>query len=119
MPQVSEVHPRRQYRMTRRLSPIEVTQLIELYRHGLSTYQLARRFGTDRHTITRLLRQGGVELRPRQKPTSQLTEQAKRLYARGGSLATIGGQLGVDPTTVHKALKKAGVKMRDTHGRPI
>ncbi len=104
--------------MTRRLTPDEVNQALELYRAGKSTYTLARQFGTDRHTITRYLRRGGVELRPRQKLTPQLTEQAKQLYAEGHSLAAIGEQLGVDPTTVHKAFKKAGVKMRDTHGRP-
>jgi hypothetical protein len=33
--------------------------------------------------ITGHLRRGGVTLRSRQKPTPQLTEQAKRLYADG------------------------------------
>jgi DNA-binding MarR family transcriptional regulator len=48
--------------MPRRLSPTELSQLIELYRLGVSTYKLARQFRTDRHTITRHLRRHGVEL---------------------------------------------------------
>ena len=40
----------------RRLSPAELNQLTELYRLGMSTYELARQFGTDRHTITRHLK---------------------------------------------------------------
>ncbi len=106
------------YRMNRRLSPTELSQMIELYRLGKSTYELARRFGTDRHTITRHLRYDGVELRSRQKVTPQLVEKAKRLYADGYSLAVIGRQFGVSPTTIGTVLKKAGVKLRDTHARP-
>jgi DNA invertase Pin-like site-specific DNA recombinase len=94
--------------MTRRLSPDELNQLIDLYNHGLSTYKLARQFGTDRHTIARHLRQGGVELRPRQKLTPELTEQAKHLYADGCSLAAIGKQVGLTPTAVGNAVLRDG-----------
>lgn len=115
-PQVNAVTPR-DYRMNRRLTPDELSQVFELYRLGKSTYKLARQFGTDRHTITRHLRRGGVEPRPRQKLTPQLTEQAKRLYADGYSLAAIGKQVGLTPTAVGNALRRTGVKLRDTHGR--
>jgi DNA-binding CsgD family transcriptional regulator len=108
----------RQYHMTRRLTPAELEQVIELYRLGLSTYKLARQFGTDRHTITGHLRRGDVTLRSRQKLTLQLTETAVQLYANGHSLATIGKQFGLSPTTIGTALKKAGVELRDNHGRP-
>ena len=103
--------------MTRRLGPAELQQVIELYRCGLSTYRLARQFGTDRHTITRHLRNDGVELRPRQKLTPQLAERAKRLYIEGHSLALIGKEVGLTPTAVGNALRRTGVKLRDTHGR--
>lgn len=105
--------------MTRRLNPTELSQLVELYRLGMSTYKLARQFGTDRHTITRHLRHQGVGLRPRQKVTPQHVEQVKRLYAENYSLAVIGKQLGLSPTTVGKALTNAGVKLRDPHGRGV
>jgi DNA invertase Pin-like site-specific DNA recombinase len=104
--------------MTRRLTPDELDQALELYRLGTSTYKLAHQFGTDRHTITGHLRRGGVSLRSRQKLTPQLIERAKQFYVSGNSLAVIGRQLGVDHGTVWRALKKQGVKMRDSHGRP-
>jgi len=116
-PQVSALPPT-SYRMTRRLTPDEQEQVLELYRIGTSTYQLARQFKTDRHTITGHLRRGGVTLRSRQKLTPQLTEQAKQLYAEGQSLATIGKQIGLTPTAIGDALKREGVKLRDRHGRP-
>jgi hypothetical protein len=104
--------------MTRRLSSGELLRVMELYRHGLSTYQLARQFGTDRHAITRHLRLGGVELRPRHRFTPELVEQATRLYLEGSSLAAISKQVGLTPAAVSTALKRAGVELRDRPGRP-
>jgi DNA invertase Pin-like site-specific DNA recombinase len=104
--------------MTRRLTPDELQQVLELDRLGKSTYTLARQFGTDRHTTTRHLRRGGVTLRSRQKLTPELAEQAKQLYADNYSLAAIGKQVGLTPTAVSDALKRAGVQRRKCHGRP-
>ena len=59
--QVRAAKPRN-YRMDRRLSLTELNQLTELYRLGMSTYELARQFGTDRHTITRHLKRANVTL---------------------------------------------------------
>ncbi len=103
--------------MNRRLSPAELEQVFDLYRTGLSTYKLAQRFDTDRHTITSHLRRGGVALRSRQKLTPRIVEQAALLYGQGQSLAVIGKQFDVSPTTIGAALRKAGVRLRDSHGR--
>jgi hypothetical protein len=103
--------------MTRRLTPDEQEQVLELYRLGTSTYKLARQFATDRHTITGHLRRGGVTLRSRKKLTPPLVDQAAELYISGNSLAVIGKQFGVSPTTIGAVLKKAGMRLRDTHGR--
>jgi DNA-binding CsgD family transcriptional regulator len=116
-PQVNGVNLR-DYRMNRRPSPTDRAQLAEQYLSGTSTYELARQFGINRHTIAKHLRHQGVGLRPQRKMTPSVTDRAKRLYADGHSLAAIGNQLGVDASTVHKALKRAGLKLRDTHGRP-
>jgi DNA-binding CsgD family transcriptional regulator len=104
--------------MTRRFSPDELEQIIDLYRRGLSTHKLARQFGTDRHTITGHLRRAGVTLRSRYKLTPDLVDQATQRYADGQSLATIGEQLGLSPTTVGKAITSTGARLRDPHGRP-
>jgi DNA-binding CsgD family transcriptional regulator len=103
-------------RVTRRLTPDELRQVLNLYRLGKSTYTLARQFGTDRHTITEHLRRGGVTPRPRQKLTPQLIEQAAQLYASGQSLATIGKHLGLSPMTVGKAITGTGIRLRDPVG---
>jgi DNA-binding CsgD family transcriptional regulator len=105
------------YRMNRKLSRSEVQELVERYRSGKSTYNLALQFGTDRHTIGRHLRHAGMELRPQRKMTPQQIDEAVRLYADGRSLAAIGKKLGVSPTTIGTALKRVGMRLRDTHGR--
>ena len=103
--------------MNRKLSQAEVAELVERYRSGRSTYDLAQQFGTDRHTVARHLRRAGIGLRPQRKMTPELIDRAARLYASGSSLAGIGREFGVSPTTIGKALRNAGVLLRDTHGR--
>jgi hypothetical protein len=104
--------PPRDYRMTRRLTPDEQKQVVDLYRLGTSTYQMARQFGSDRHTITGHLRRGGVSLRSRRKLTPQLTEQAKQLYAEGRSLAVIG----VEHDALARRREAFGVVQRNGFG---
>lgn len=104
--------------MHRQLNPAQRGQLVDQYRGGKSTYELARQYGIHRSTVAQHLRREGIVIPQQLKMTPDVVKQAKRLYASGCSVATVGQQLGVDATTVHKALKKAGVRMRDTHGRP-
>ncbi len=116
-PQVNGVDPRH-YQMSRRLSPTERSQIVELYHSGKAMNELARQFGIHRCTVAKHLQRAGIDTGTQLKMTPSVVERAMQLYTDGYSLATIGGQLGVDASTVHKALKRAGVKMRDTHGRP-
>jgi IS30 family transposase len=115
-PQVNEVQLRN-YRMFRQVSPEERSELVELYRSGKNTYELARQFGVHRVTVSRTLKQAGVEMRYQGLSAEQIAE-AVNLYKAGNSLARIGEHFGVDHGTVWRQLRKRGVKMRDTHGRP-
>jgi DNA invertase Pin-like site-specific DNA recombinase len=117
LPQICKA--KQEYRMNRRLSRPEQAQLVEEYQSGKSTFELAHRLGTNRHTVAKHLRRRGIVVRGGQvKMTPDVIEHARRLYADGRSLVASGKQLGVDASTVHKALRRAGVSMRDTHGRP-
>jgi len=116
LPQFNEVDPRR-YQMNRRLNSADVTQLAELYRGGKSMRELANKFGIHRVTVSRLLKQAGVELRNRGLAASEI-DRAVELYAQGKCLTQIGEHFGVDHGTVWRQLRKRGVRMRNTHGRP-
>jgi hypothetical protein len=115
-PRVNGVDPRL-YQMNRQLSPAERSELVELYRSGKNTYELARQFGIHRVTVSRMLRHAGVEMRNQGLSAKQIDDAAK-LYEEGNSLTRIGVHFSVDHGTVWRQLRKRGVKMRDTHGRP-
>jgi DNA-binding CsgD family transcriptional regulator len=99
-------------RECRMLSPDEVAELVEAYRHGAEMNELARRYGVHRHTVDRHLERAGVSKRPMVKMTEARVERAKELYGQGLSTNEIGKQFGTSGSTVWKALKRAGVKMR-------
>jgi IS30 family transposase len=105
------VDPRR-YRMNRKLSLTDRTQLAEQYRVGMSALELAREYKMHRQTVMRHLEREGVTVRRQLKMTPQLVDRAKKLYAQGQTLVMIGKQLGVEASTLGKALKRAGVTLR-------
>lgn len=94
------------------LTPAEVTELVEAYRRGASVRELARQYGTHRHTVDRHLERAGVVKRPVVKMTAAKISRAKELYAQGWSTQRIGRELEVSQGAVYKALKRAGVRMR-------
>lgn len=94
------------------LSPDEVVELVEAYRHGAEMSELSRQYGVHRHTVDRHLERAGVAKRPMVKMTATRLARAKELYEQGWSTNQIGRELHVSGSTVWKALKRAGLKMR-------
>lgn len=99
-------------RECRMLSPDEVAELVDAYRHGAEMNELSRRYGVHRHTVDRHLERAGVSKRQMTKMTPAKVEQAKELYGQGLSTNQIGKKFGISGSTVWKALKRAGVRMR-------
>jgi DNA invertase Pin-like site-specific DNA recombinase len=102
----------RPYRQNRKLSPDDVKELCVLYEAGESMLQLAKKFECHRHTVMRLLKKSGVEIRPQKLMTPELVAQAAALYANNHSLEEVGRLLGLEASTIGKALKRAGVQLR-------
>ncbi|MGX1770840.1 helix-turn-helix domain-containing protein [Nocardia brasiliensis] len=101
----------------RRLSEEERTSLAADYRSGMTVYELAAKYGTDRSTVSNHLKRMGVEMR-RQGLSEGQIEEAVRLYVeQRWSLVRIAGKLGVDHGTVWNRLRERRVRMRDTQGR--
>lgn len=100
------------YRQNRKLSPTDLKELCELYEAGSSMVQLAEKFECHRHTVMRLLKKAGVEIRPQRKMTTELVARATALYAQDHSLEELGRLLGLEASTIGKALKRAGVTLR-------
>lgn len=86
-------------------------------RQGLTTYQVAERFGIKRQTVSAILKRNGVTPHWR-RITEANIDEAERLYAHQGmSTARIADRLRGDPETVRPHLRKRGVRMRDPHDR--
>ncbi|WP_427923634.1 hypothetical protein [Streptomyces sp. cg40] len=110
--------PKPPRRVAKRLKAPEVTELVEAYKEGSTTYQLAGRFGIKRQTVSDILKRNGVTPRWRRLTEANIDE-AERLYVHQGmSAARIADRLKADPETVRLRLRKRGVQMRDPHDRP-
>lgn len=103
-------------RPLQRLTASQLQELVNRYRRGETTYELAQHFGVHRHTVSAHLHRSGATMR-RQGIDASGSLEAARLYSSGWSLARIGERLGVDPKTVSARLKDVGVPIRDSHGR--
>jgi len=117
-PQTIPEEPYKPFKLTQRLKPDTVAEIIAHYEAGEPSTAIATTYGISKGSVIRLLRDAGVPIR-KQGLTEEGVAEAARLYASGQSLAQIGMYLGVDHGTVWRQLRKHGVKMRDTHGRPI
>ena len=93
------------------LSAEDVEVLIDGYKDGATVYELARRLGIHRTTVSQHLRRSGVRMR-RQGLAQDQVGTAVRLYEQGQSLSKVGTCLGVDAGTVRQALITRGVRMR-------
>jgi DNA invertase Pin-like site-specific DNA recombinase len=100
----------------RQLERDQVQELIAGYKAGATVYELGRKFGIERRTVSNILHRHDVPMRRRSLSPEQVDE-AVRLYRDGWPLARIGRRLEVDPTTVLTKLRARGVRMRDTQGR--
>ena len=99
-----------------RLDEAAVARLVERYRAGASSRQLANELGINKTSVITMLRTQSVTIR-NGRITHEDIEEAKRLYASGRSVAMIGRKLNYSPKTIWNQLTKAGVRMRDTQGR--
>ncbi|MFI2116328.1 helix-turn-helix domain-containing protein [Streptomyces rubiginosohelvolus] len=109
--------PKQVRRAGRRLKDAQAAELVEAYKAGATTYQLAERFGVKRQTVSAILKRNGVTPRWR-RLTEANVDEAEQLYVHQGmSAARIADRLRVDPETVRLRLRKRGVQMRDPHDR--
>jgi lambda repressor-like predicted transcriptional regulator len=90
------------------LKKAEVEALIADYKGGLSTYQLASKWGLNRHSVSKILTRHGVEQRTYGASLSEaeLTE-AEALRRDGWSMNALARKYGISPQTLKKRLELA------------
>lgn len=98
----------------KRLSDSEISQIVERYSEGASTYELAAAFGCHRSTISRALKESGIEVTHEAAKREALTEQVLQMYADYCKPVDIGKELGINAATVRKILHENGAHIRSS-----
>ncbi|MDR1294522.1 MAG: hypothetical protein LBK59_06130 [Bifidobacteriaceae bacterium] len=93
--------PRPVCRKERLLSIDEIDRLVEGYRGGSTTKELARQFGVHRVTVSLLVKRAGGPVR-RASLDESLRPEIARLRDDAWSYSRRGERYGVDPATVRR-----------------
>lgn len=87
----------------KQVTPLVREQLVADYRAGLGVYELARKHGLHRYTVSQHLTTAGVVMR--RTITNDEKVKARQLYLSGATQAAIARQLKRDPATVKKMIQ--------------
>lgn len=105
------------HKVAHRLTGAIVAEMVESYRAGRSSNDLARAHDVSKQSVLRLLQKQGVERRRRGLSDDQVAD-AVRLYEAGLSVAAVAECVGAVPSTTYRTLQRAGVAFRPTGPRP-
>lgn len=100
------------------LSNDEIKQLVQGYEQGLSTYRLAKQFGCHRYTISKALKDNGIEVSNQVAKKKVLAEMIMQMYSEWYKPQEIGEALGVSADTVRRILKQNDVYIRKSWEYP-
>lgn len=95
-------------------TPSRSRELIAQYGEGATTYELARRTGVSRQTVSRVLADGNSTLR-RGRPTTFVIDEAwlrERYEKEGMTLRQIAALVGCSAPTIAHRIQAAGITMR-------
>lgn len=99
--------------MAKQLTQETIKQCIQLYQEGWSSEKIGKQVGSKAQTITKYLKEAGVEIRG---PKKKLTEDDKiemcRLYQEGLSAPKIAEKFDVTHVLVLRYLEQAGIDRR-------
>jgi len=105
------------HKLAQRLPPAAVEAILDGYRHGRTTIELAEDFNISATSVKTLLHANGVPIRDRRALTAKQTIEAVRLYELGWSPAKIATKLGVSDETARRQLTACGVVTRPAYRR--
>lgn len=92
----------------------QLEAMLDAYRDGTTTRELARTHGMHLQTDRKHLRNAGVTLRleHKSKVTPQLEYDVVARYSTGLSAAAVGKQIGLSATGVTNVLNRQGIRLR-------
>ena len=87
-------------------------QIVIKYKCGKSTYELAEEYGCHRYTISKHLKEAGIEVTNRVARKESLVGLILQLYSEWYKPAEIGEALGISADPVRRCLKENGIELR-------
>ena len=100
------------------LSEAETRTIILKYQQGESTYKLAKEFGCHRYTISKTLKDNGIEVTNQCAKKKVLAEMIMQMYSEWYKPQEIGEALGVSADTIRRILKQNNVYIRKSWEYP-
>lgn len=94
------------------LSDKEIAQIIIEYQSGLTTYQLAEKYATNRHTISNHLKKHGVNVTKNKAQEKLNVEEVISMYAQMFTTEQIAKKFGVSYQTITSCLRANDVRIR-------
>lgn len=98
----------------RRLTPLQIEELIQLFKAGKNTVELASHFHCSRSTVSKHIRNAGLSAREKRFSEVDLIRM-QQLYESGLSLDKVGEAFQTSGTTVTKYLRGRDVRIRGRH----
>ncbi|MBQ9269804.1 MAG: helix-turn-helix domain-containing protein [Oscillospiraceae bacterium] len=97
------------------LSEAETQTIVDKYKAGASTYELAQEFGCHRYTISNALKRSGIVVDKHVEGRKYKAEEVIRLYVEEKkSVAELAKKFGICDATIYKCLKRNGVYTKRT-----
>ena len=105
--------------MPSRLSQGRRAEIVRLYKQGLSRLKVAAQTGAAIETVTKVLKEQGVPIRPPYEKffTPAAEQDLVVRYQGGATIANLSTVNGCTIMTIHKVLRKHGITLRDDRGR--
>ena len=94
------------------LSDDEILEIVSKYKAGKSTYELAAEYGCHRYTISKHLKEAGVDVSNRVARKESLVGLILQLYSEWYKPAEIAESLGISADSVRRCLKENGIELR-------
>ena len=113
-----EIKIRQLRQQQKRLTECEKVEIVAKYKAGISTYDLAKEYGCHRYTISKALKDNGIEVSNQVAKKKVLAEMIIQMYSEWYKPKEIGEALGVSADTVRRILHDNNVYIRKSWEYP-
>ena len=100
-----------------KLTKEDISNVIEMYKSGLSTNKIGDKMGVDAESIRYQLKRNGVEIRSTCKIDESGEGDVVQAYSSGKTISSIAKEKGVSASVVIRVLEKNNIELRDYNKR--